>query len=191
MEFLAHGQPVHLRMAWWIDDEPDEERQEQERTAIKKALFLETLERSSYRISAAAQHIDIARSTYYHWRNSDPKFKKDVDQMLKQRGMIMRDLIMTKALDGDLRAMMYLDKKFNKDTNPNKKDVHIHYHMDKKDELVPQRTLEDLIDDQALKTRKLVEEGKMPHLVQRQEEDLKKKGMELEKPNTPWEGDKE
>ncbi|MFA5129733.1 MAG: hypothetical protein WC477_02305 [Patescibacteria group bacterium] len=54
-------------------------KEEQERTKIKKRLFLEVYGRALGSISRSCRAIEIARSTYYEWIENDLEFKKEVD----------------------------------------------------------------------------------------------------------------
>lgn len=180
MEFILDGQRLSLRMAWWEDDELIAKQKEQERTIVKKRIFLENFERASGRIVAAVQHTDISRSTFYHWMKTDPEFAENVKAILSQQGTIVRDVLTTKALEGDIRALMYLDKRLNKEVNNDiKTEVHIYHHSDRNVEEVPLRTLEDLIDEEARRRKEAFENGLLPHMKTEGGADRKR----------PWETD--
>tara|TARA_A100001201_G_scaffold142227_1_gene139828 strand:- start:607 stop:966 length:360 start_codon:yes stop_codon:yes gene_type:complete len=46
----------------------------------KKAL-LEALEKSLGVVTTACKRVGVGRTTYYDWYNSDPEFKKEVDDL--------------------------------------------------------------------------------------------------------------
>lgn len=52
----------------------DAERADQERTKIKKQMFLEAFERSAGMIGVAVGYAQIDRKTYYNWIDKDPTF---------------------------------------------------------------------------------------------------------------------
>lgn len=54
----------------------DQEREDQDRTRIKKKLFLEVLSETMGNIKQTCQTVDISRQTFYDWRHSDPDFRK-------------------------------------------------------------------------------------------------------------------
>lgn len=154
MEIVAGKEKIKLQLAYWIDDEPDEERQEQERTAAKKRLFIEYLEATGGRISAVAQKIDIHRSTYYVWRNADPEFAAKVDEILEDQPLRVEESLFTQALSGNVSAQkFYLSRKhadYKKKAADGPNEVHIYHHTDKKEGEGKIITFEDLIDDPAL-----------------------------------------
>lgn len=59
-----------------------EKATEQERTSVKKKLFLQYFKKSLGIIGVAAQMADIERQTYYNWKEADPEFKKACDEIL-------------------------------------------------------------------------------------------------------------
>lgn len=132
-----------------ITAEEQEDRDEQERTATKKRLLLEALDKGRGIISIATSHVGINRTTYYAWCKSDPEFKKQVKLIRSKKADILEDAVMAKAIGGDMQALKMLLPVYHpdfKNKRQEKKEVHIHYHHDGKPGPQPQRTLEDLMD---------------------------------------------
>ena len=56
-------------------------REEQERTTIKKKLFLEVFEKSLCMIAISCEKAGINRNAYYDWMKSDPEFHKTINEI--------------------------------------------------------------------------------------------------------------
>jgi hypothetical protein len=65
-----------------IDITPDKkEKEEQERTTIKKKLFIEVFEKMLCMISISCEKAGIDRQTYYLWLKNDPEFHKTINEI--------------------------------------------------------------------------------------------------------------
>lgn len=47
----------------------------------KKRALIEAMEKTLGVVSSACKLVDVGRTTYYEWYNSDPNFKKAVDEI--------------------------------------------------------------------------------------------------------------
>lgn len=114
----------------------DNQKEEQERTRIKKKLFLEYFEKTRGVISAVCQKIEIDRGTYYLWKNGDPEFAKAISAVEGKRSSDIEDLLMAKIfIERDGTSIRYwLDRK-----HPGYKPKNI------TEVVTGERTLEDLL----------------------------------------------
>lgn len=108
-------------------------KEEQERTRINKKLFLEILERAYGNISMACQKTDIARSTVYHWRETDPAFRKAVGVAVRVRVDVAEDRIFSIGMagDGNVDALKFVLKHKHPVYKRQRKgpaEVHIYHH---------------------------------------------------------------
>jgi hypothetical protein len=55
----------------------------EERTAERKAFFLEVYERKACNVKETCVAMQMTRSTYYAWRRSDPAFAEAADDVLE------------------------------------------------------------------------------------------------------------
>jgi len=69
------------------------EREEQERTTIKKKLFIEFFTKSKGIISHACAKTEIDRETYRRWKKEDPEFTKAIEAALGNQIEDVRDVL--------------------------------------------------------------------------------------------------
>ena len=112
-------------------------RKEQERTTIKKAEFLQTFERAIGIVKISCEAVDINRTTFYSWCESDPDFKKEVDRIkYHQLGEVEDRLLKAIVNDEAWAISLYLSR------------VHPKYRPKQENYVIPtEKTLEDLMDD--------------------------------------------
>jgi len=93
--------------------EQQKKRDEQERTKIKKKIFLDWWERSKGVISAVCEKVEINAKTFRRWKKDDPEFAKELEIVTKNRDDDVEDLLMGKVfIEKNLRAITYyLDRK--------------------------------------------------------------------------------
>lgn len=118
---------------------PEDERrnEEQNRTRISKANFLEMFANSLGNITYSAAFAGISRETYYQWRKTDKEFYDRTEEILHQCNDVVEDV---------LKHMIMIERK--------EKSVHFYlaakhpdYTKKVKTTLVDERTLEDLMDE--------------------------------------------
>tara|TARA_R100001443_G_scaffold13007_1_gene22906 strand:- start:6440 stop:6835 length:396 start_codon:yes stop_codon:yes gene_type:complete len=66
-------------------DEIEHYKKEQERTRIQKAKILEALEQTLGVVTPACKAVGISRSTFYKWKEEDPKFSEEVGKIIGLR----------------------------------------------------------------------------------------------------------
>ncbi len=131
-------------------------KEEQERTTVKKRLFLEYLEKSRGTISITCEKAGVARATYYVWWNNDPKFQEAVNDILAAKPDVLEDCLYSKALLGDTKAMIFLlshkHPDYKKSDDKKETTVYIRHYADPNTEL-PELLLEDILADPVLYER--------------------------------------
>lgn len=132
------------------------QQQEQERTRIRKKLFLETLEQLYGNITLAAAKTDIHRSAVYEWIHSDPEFKRKVNEACNTRVNIVEDRFFALGMagQGNAHVLMFILKHKHPAYKRQRKGssrIDIYHHTErtgKDSKSVLNRTLEDLIDQE-------------------------------------------
>lgn len=134
----TYKKPIIIRKWEGVEAELKQAKTEQERTRIGKKMFLEMLPKHKGIISLVCEKMDIARVTYYDWRNSDPEFAKKVDASFVDLNDRVEDMLMIKIFkQGDGSSIRYfLDRK-----NPNYKPK-----VKVETQIIGDKTLEDLLD---------------------------------------------
>lgn len=89
--------------------EPEQERfnNAQARVQKDKSEFLKILQESYGIITIACQKKMIARSTFYNWYNSDPEFKKRVEEIKKEQISVVEDSLLKAILQGNIPAIIF------------------------------------------------------------------------------------
>ena len=72
----------------------EKQREEQERTRIKKKLFFEHYERNKGVIELICKDIEIDRKTYYKWRDNDPQFVANLEKLKENLNDEVEDILM-------------------------------------------------------------------------------------------------
>jgi hypothetical protein len=120
-----------------------EHKEEQERTRIKKALFVDGWKKYHGVVSVICDKVGIDRCTFYEWRKDDPDFSEAIRTAKQTLNEEVEDLLMGKMfLEKDGTSIRYfLDRK------------HPGYKPRSVSEVVVggDRTLEDLIDEDKAK----------------------------------------
>jgi len=111
---------VKLNMAYCIEKQnekvrnlPEEEwKRQQDRTIIKKKLFLEAWEKYRF-IEMACFKADISSKQFRVWREEDVKFREEYQKIMKERNEAVEDLLMQKIFkDKDAPCIrFYLEKR--------------------------------------------------------------------------------
>lgn len=115
------------------------EKDEQERTTIKKRQFIESLRESIGIVRIACDSVGIARRTFYRWYDEDPELRAEVEQIRKEQLGEVEDRLIKKIVQEDSGAIrFYLSR------------VHPKYRPKQENYNIPtEKTLEDLLDDYA------------------------------------------
>jgi hypothetical protein len=75
-----------------------------------KALLVEQLKKTPV-IQVACEKLDIARSTFYRWRDNDPEFAKAVNESMNQGTEFVSDFAESRLIeairDKNLKAIMF------------------------------------------------------------------------------------
>jgi len=113
------------------------EREEQERSKIKKIFFLGIYRKTLGSIKATCEEVDIHRATFYRWMEEDENFRKDIDKAYKEKLDDVEQRLNEKIIEGDATMIRYfLDRK------------HPDYRPRSVTEVIAgTRTLEDLFDE--------------------------------------------
>ena len=89
----------------------------------KKKEFISVYKQIFGHISNTARAIGIGRQTYYLWKNTDPEFAKELAEADAELNDEIQDILIKKAGEGDLGAVIFYlknkhpDYKHNRDTN--------------------------------------------------------------------------
>ena len=114
----------------------DEDRKEQERTTLKKAEFLEVMERAMGVIGLAAEAVGVHRRTITRWTESDSEFRAEMGRIKKEQLSEVEDKLL-KAIIKDESWAIALYLKSNHPTYRPKQEIYI----------PTEKTLEDLLDE--------------------------------------------
>ena len=122
---------------------------EQERTRIKKKVFLEYWAKTRGVVSATCERIGIGREAFYRWKKEDEKFADDLKKVTGKINEEVKDMLMGKIMiEKDGPSIRYwLDRK-----DPEFKPKAV------TEIIAGERTLEDLIAED---DRKIEEEQKL------------------------------
>ena len=71
-----------------------------ERTAQKKAAFLDALRSNGGMVLAAADSVALTRTTMYEWRNKDPEFKAAWEQAILESTIVLEQEAIRRATKG-------------------------------------------------------------------------------------------
>jgi len=134
----ANSKELTLGAEYVVENkEQTQKREDQERTKIKKRLFLEHYSKSFGVVTVTCEKIGIDRCTFYEWRDHDPDFAEALQKTEDTRNDVAEDLLFVKMhqLDG-ASIRFYLERK-----NPAYRQKIIN------EVYAGARTWEDLIDD--------------------------------------------
>lgn len=88
------------------------EQKEQERTRVKKELFLVYYRKTLGSIGVTCEKVDITRVTYYEWLKRDPKFNQDIRASFADKLNDVEQQLNQAVLKGDVGAIRYfLDRR--------------------------------------------------------------------------------
>jgi len=133
-----------------IPDPTGKEREEQDRTRIKKQEFLDAFPKNRGVIYRTAEAIGISDSTFYEWRDADPEFAKAVKAARAHLNSKVEDVLMKKVfVDEDGPSVrFYLERR-----DPEYKAKNI------TEVVAGVRTLEDILDQAEAEQDKQPEHG--------------------------------
>jgi ribosome biogenesis GTPase A len=82
-----------------------------------KQRFLEHYDRTYGNISLSCKSVNVARTTFYYWRDSDPEFKAKLDQINPREKLkdFYENALIKKVRQGDTACTIFANKSFNKD----------------------------------------------------------------------------
>ena len=82
----------------------------QDRTQQNRQLMIEQLKKTPV-VQIACEKTGVSRSTYYRWREEDPKFAEDADEALAQGVALINDMAESQLLsairDRNISAIFY------------------------------------------------------------------------------------
>ena len=117
----------------------EEQREEQERTRIKKKLALEIFGNIRGVVTVVCKKVGIAPKTFYEWKKTDPEFAAAIRAVEAERCNDIEDLLLGKIfIEHDGTSIRYwLDRK-----HPNYKPKNV------TEVVTGEKTLEDLLDEE-------------------------------------------
>lgn len=90
----------------------EKEKVEQERTTVKKKLFLEVWRKTLGSVKATCEKVGITRETYYQWFEKDVIFRDNIRDSWKQKLEDVEQQLNSKILEGDASLIRYfLDRR--------------------------------------------------------------------------------
>ena len=118
------------------------EKQEQERTTIKKQMFLDTFVQSMGVITICCDKIGVSREIFYRWKREDNNFAEALDNIINQKNDVAEDLLwgLITIKKDPTSIRYYLDRRHPKYKPRSETEV-----------VVGDRTLEDIIDEDEAK----------------------------------------
>lgn len=128
------GNGVHIEAVYTV------ENGDQQRTRIKKQLFLEYLQKTRGVVYLTCEKVGIGRQTYYDWLKADAVFAAAVQEVEADKNNVAADILWSKVSverDGP-SVRYYLDRK-----HPGYKPK-----IKVEEQVVGDKTLEDLLDDE-------------------------------------------
>lgn len=82
----------------------------QDRTQQNRQLMLEQLKKTPV-VQIACEKVGVARSTFYRWKDEDPKFAKEADEALAEGVSLINDMAESQLLsairDRNISAIFY------------------------------------------------------------------------------------
>jgi hypothetical protein len=75
-----------------------------------KKKVLEALERSLGVVTPAIREVGISRPTYYHYLNTDPEFRKKVDDLYEMTIDFVENQLLKKIKEGSERSIIFFMK---------------------------------------------------------------------------------
>lgn len=97
-------------------------------------MFLEVLQKTRGVVSVVCEHLNIGRSTYYHWKKTDSDFSVKVEEIIFSKPEMIEDRLYAKAMDGDVSSMKFFLKHKHPDyggKSNTESTVHIYHHVDR------------------------------------------------------------
>lgn len=82
---------------------------------IKKQKFIETYKATKGHISDSCRVVGINRQTYYNWLDKNDEFAKQIMEAEMELNDDIRDVLINKAGDGDMTAVIFYLKKRHPD----------------------------------------------------------------------------
>lgn len=144
-----------------IPEVVDVKKEEQERTRIKKELFLETLRKTLGNIKEACYLSDVGRRTFYEWREDDHDFRLALQKVEAEMLEDVEGVVFTQVRKGDgnlaMKVLQARDPRYKRNV--------------KVDIVTGNRTLEDIIYEMAEK-RRAIAEGRDPNTVKTEAKEL-------------------
>lgn len=83
--------------------------------SIKKKNFVETYKATKGHISDSCRAVGISRQTYYTWLDKNDEFAKQIMEAEMELNDDIRDVLISKAGDGDMTAVIFYLKKRHPD----------------------------------------------------------------------------
>jgi len=86
---------------------PDKAEATKRRIEKDKEEFLELLRESTGIVTIACQRKGIVRGTFYNWYNTDPEFKKKVEEIKKEQVGVVEDRLLKAILEGNISGIIF------------------------------------------------------------------------------------
>ena len=149
--FFVDKNPINPTQRQNEDQAKEGKKEEQERTTIKKRMFLENFDKLICDVLMTSKVVGINPSTYYEWRKTDPEFKRKADAILYREGDIVEARLKKAIAEGNLGAIKFwLDRRHPK----YKRNIKIEH------QIIGDKTLEDLLDEDEKKLNQKNEKNK-------------------------------
>lgn len=91
----------------------------------KKKEFLDWYRETRGHISNSARAIGVSRQTYYDWLDNDPQFAKAVVEAEAELNDEIRDVLVSKAGEGDMTAVIFYLKNRHPDFKQQSQQINI------------------------------------------------------------------
>lgn len=76
----------------------------------KKVKFLEELAKAFGIISVACQYAGICRRTYYHWKDTDPDFRREAELIMEVQGDFVESKLLENIKGNDTQSIIFYCK---------------------------------------------------------------------------------
>jgi len=82
---------------------------------VRQHLFVYAWTRSNFSLSNALRKVNISRSTFEHWKKTDPDFIKLVEEINWHKKNFFEDSLSNLVASGDTSATIFVNKTYNRD----------------------------------------------------------------------------
>jgi len=145
-----------------------------------KKQFIKALQISPI-VGDVCRKLDIARATYYRWRDSDPDFAAQSEEALRQSASSVSDLaesqLITAISEGDMRAITFwLTRRNENYLDPLKRrELELEYQRLQRAQKATERENENVLSESLRELRRAVDVAELQAKAQLAEEGAKTK----------------